>query len=92
MSLQEMMFVTSFLFFIGVSGIALNRNNFIIVLMSLELMLLAVNLNFMVFSMQFDDMIGQIFVLFVLSIAATESAIGLSIICTYTDVKNNIML
>ena len=87
-----MMFVTSFLFFTGVSGIALNRNNLIIVLMSLEIMLLAVNLNFMVFSIQFDDMVGQIFVVFLLSIAATESAIGLSIICIYTDVKSDIML
>jgi NADH-quinone oxidoreductase subunit K len=53
-------------------------------------MLLAVNLNFMVFSVQFDDMVGQICVLFVLAIAATESAIGLAIICTYNSVKDNI--
>jgi NADH-quinone oxidoreductase subunit K len=90
MNLQEMIFVTCFLFFTGISGIVLNRNNLLIVLMSIEIMLLAVNLNFMVFSVQFDDMVGQICVLFVLAIAATESAIGLAIICTYNSVKDNI--
>lgn len=91
MNLQEMTYVTCFLFFTGISGIVLNRNNLLIVLMSIEIMLLAVNLNFMLFSVQFDDMVGQICVLFVLAIAATESAIGLAIICTYNSVKDNIM-
>jgi NADH-quinone oxidoreductase subunit K len=91
MNLQETIYVTCFLFFTGVSGIVLNRNNLLIVLMSIEIMLLAVNLNFMLFSVQFDDMVGQICVLFILAIAATESAIGLAIICTYNDVKDNIL-
>jgi NADH-quinone oxidoreductase subunit K len=60
--------------------------------MSLELMLLAVNLNFIVFSIYLDDVIGQIFVLFILTIAATESAIGLALLTVYYKLKNTIQL
>nr|YP_009495549.1 NADH dehydrogenase subunit 4L [Psammoneis japonica]AWQ64279.1 NADH dehydrogenase subunit 4L [Psammoneis japonica] len=80
------------LFFIGVLGLVLNRKNILITIMSLELMLLSVNLNFIVFSIYLDDVIGQIFVLFILTIAATESAIGLALLTAYYKLKNTIQL
>ena len=80
------------LFFIGVLGIVLNRKNILITIMSLELMLLAVNLNFIVFSIYLDDMVGQIFVLFILTIAATESSIGLALLTRYYKLKNTIQM
>jgi len=85
-----MLSLTTFLFFTGTIGVALNRKNIIITMMSIELMLLAVNLNFLIFSQQFDDIVGQIFVLFILTIAASESAIGLSILTLYHNTKNTI--
>lgn len=90
MSLQDFILTIVFLFFIGISGISLNRNNFLIILMSIELMLLSVNLNFIGFSFHFDDLIVHIFVLFILALAATESAIGLAIVCTYSFLKDEI--
>jgi NADH-quinone oxidoreductase subunit K len=72
--------LTCIVFFIGLLGIILNRKNILTIIMSIELLLLAVNLNFAAFSIYLDDIVGQIFVLFVLTIAATESAIGLAII------------
>jgi NADH-quinone oxidoreductase subunit K len=68
------------LFAIGVMGIFLNRKNLIILLMAIELMLLAVNMNFIAFSYQFGDLSGQVFVFFILTVAAAESAIGLAIL------------
>jgi len=68
------------LFAIGIVGIFLNRRNVIILLMSIELMLLAVNLNFVAFSHFLGDMAGQVFVFFILTVAAAESAIGLAIL------------
>ncbi len=70
------------LFCISVAGIFLNRKNVIVLLMSLELMLLAVNINFVAFSRQFGDPSGQVFVFFILTVAAAESAIGLAILVT----------
>ena len=70
----------AFLFAISVVGIFLNRRNVIIMLMAIELMLLAVNLNFIAFSHYLDDTAGQIFVFFILTVAAAESAIGLAIL------------
>ena len=61
-------------------------------IMSLELMLLAVNLNFIMFSIYLDDIIGQVFVLFILTIAATESALGLAILTTYNNTKHSIFI
>jgi NADH-quinone oxidoreductase subunit K len=78
------------LFFIGIIGLVLNRKNILITLMALELMLLSVNLNFIIFSVYLDDIIGQIFVLFILTIAATESSIGLALLMVYFKLKNNI--
>ena len=68
------------LFAIGVVGIVLNRKNMIVLLMSIELMLLAVNTNFIAFSHMLGDISGQIFVFFILTVAAAESAIGLAIL------------
>jgi NADH-quinone oxidoreductase subunit K len=68
------------LFAISVVGIFLNRKNVIILLMAIELMLLAVNLNFIAFSHYLDDITGQVFVFFILTVAAAESAIGLAIL------------
>lgn len=80
------------LFFIGVLGLVLNRKNILITIMSLELILLAVNLNFIFFSIYLDDIIGQVFVLFILTIAATESAIGLALLTVYYRLKNTIQM
>jgi NADH-quinone oxidoreductase subunit K len=68
------------LFAIGIVGIFLNRKNLIIILMSIELMLLAVNINFVAFSYYLQDISGQIFVFFILTVAAAEAAIGLAIL------------
>ncbi len=70
----------SILFAIGVLGIFLNRKNLIVLLMAIELMLLAVNLNFIAFSHFLNDTAGQVFVFFILTVAAAESAIGLAIL------------
>jgi NADH-quinone oxidoreductase subunit K len=71
------------LFTIGVFGIFLNRKNIIVILMSIELILLAVNLNFVAFSAFLGDLMGQVFALFVLTVAAAEAAIGLAILVVY---------
>ena len=74
--------VAAVLFTLGIAGIFLNRKNVIIILMSVELMLLAVNLNLVAFSSFLDDLVGQIFAMFVLTVAA-EAAIGLAILVVY---------
>ena len=71
------------IFTIGVIGIFLNRKNIIVILMSIELILLAVNINLVSFSMFLNDISGQIFALFILTVAAAEAAIGLAIIVVY---------
>lgn len=76
-------FLTFFLFFIGFWGIFITRKNFIIILLAIEIMLLAVNLNFLFFSSYFDDIVGELFALFSITIAAAESAIGLAILIVY---------
>ncbi len=75
--------VAAILFTLGVFGIFLNRKNVIIILMSIELILIAVNINLVAFSAHLGDLVGQIFALLVLAIAAAESAIGLAIIVVY---------
>nr|NP_044799.1 NADH dehydrogenase subunit 4L [Reclinomonas americana]AAD11914.1 NADH dehydrogenase subunit 4L [Reclinomonas americana] len=82
--------VPMILFIIGLSGIFLNRKNIIIMLMSIELMLLAINFNFVVFSVYLDDLVGQIFALLVLTVAAAESAIGLAILVIYYRARGTI--
>ena len=71
------------IFTIGIAGIFLNRKNIIVILMSIELILLAVNINFVSFSIFLNDLVGQIFTLFILTVAAAEAAIGLAIIVVY---------
>ena len=80
------------LFFIGVFGLVLNRKNILITIMSIELMLLAVNLNFIIFSIYLDDIIGQVFAIFILTVAAAESAIGLSILVIYSRIKGTLAI
>ena len=75
--------VAAALFTIGVFGIFLNRKNIIIILMSIELILLSVNINFVAFSAYLNDLVGQVFALFVLTVAAAEAAIGLAILVVY---------
>jgi NADH-quinone oxidoreductase subunit K len=75
--------VAAIVFVIGVFGIFLNRKNVIVILMSVELLLLAVNLNFITFAAQLQQVTGQVFTLFVLTVAAAEAAIGLAILVVY---------
>ena len=81
--LTQYLTVAAILFTIGVLGIFLNRKNIIIILMSVELILLAVNINFVAFSTYLGDLVGQVFALFVLTVAAAEAAIGLAILVVY---------
>ncbi len=80
LSLSHFLILGAVLFAISIVGIFLNRKNVIILLMAIELMLLAVNMNFVAFSHFLDDISGQIFVFFILTVAAAESAIGLAIL------------
>ena len=75
--------VGALLFTIGIFGIFLNRKNVIVILMSVELILLAVNLNMVAFSSFLNDIVGQVFALFILTVAAAEAAIGLAILVTF---------
>jgi NADH-quinone oxidoreductase subunit K len=90
MGLVNYLTVSMILFLLGIWGIFLNRKNIIIMLMSIELMLLAVNLNFLFFSVYLDDLVGQIFALLVLTVAAAESAIGLALLVVYYRVRGTI--
>ncbi len=80
MALSDYLIFSAILFSISVAGIFLNRKNVIIILMSIELMLLAVNTNFIAFSYYLGDIAGQVFVFFILTVAAAEAAIGLAIL------------
>ncbi|MDR3214537.1 MAG: NADH-quinone oxidoreductase subunit NuoK [Azoarcus sp.] len=80
LSLSHYLILSAILFAISVLGIFLNRKNLIVLLMAIELMLLAVNINFIAFSSYLGDIAGQVFVFFILTVAAAESAIGLAIL------------
>ena len=80
------------LFLLGILGIFLNRKNIIILLLAIELMLLAINYNFVVTSILIDDLVGQIFALLVLTVAAAESAIGLALLMIYYRVRGSISI
>jgi NADH-quinone oxidoreductase subunit K len=80
------------LFLIGLTGIFLNRKNILLLLMSIELMLLAINFNFIIFSVFLDDLLGQLFALLVLTVAAAESAIGLAILVVYYRIRGTIAI
>ena len=79
-TLTQVLILAAIMFSISVAGIFLNRKNLIILLMSIELMLLSVNINFIAFSYFMDDLAGQVFVFFILTVAAAEAAIGLAIL------------
>nr|QWK44951.1 NADH dehydrogenase subunit 4L [Protohalopteris sp.] len=83
-------FVISLMFFIGVGGVVLNRTNILAILMSLEIALFSVSLNFLIFSVYLDDIMGQIFAVFILAVAACESSVGLAIILVYYRVRGSI--
>lgn len=91
-NIYDVLTITSIVFFIGLLGIIINRKNILIIIMSIELLLLSVNLNFAIFSIYLDDIIGQVFVIFILTVAAAESAIGLAIITGFYRLKNSIQL
>lgn len=80
------------LFLLGIAGVFLNRKNILIILMSVELMLLAINFNFIIFSVYLDDIVGEIFALFILTVAAAESAIGLAILVVYYRIRGTIAI
>jgi NADH-quinone oxidoreductase subunit K len=80
------------LFHIGMLGLILNRGNILKTIMSLELLLLSVNLSFITFSLYLDDIVGHIFVLFILVLSATESSIGLSILAVFYEQRDDIAL
>ncbi len=82
--------LAAILFTIGIFGIFLNRKNVIIILMSIELMLLAVNINFVAFSSFLHDLTGQVFTMFILTVAAAEAAIGLAILVSFFRNKGSI--
>src|ERR1700733_1208991 len=88
--LAHYLVVASILFTLGIFGIFLNRRNVIIILMSVELMLLAVNINFVAFSSFLHDLTGQIFAMFVLTVAAAEEAIALAILVVYFRTRGTI--
>ena len=81
--LEHYLAVAAALFVIGIFGIFLNRKNVIVILMSIEMILLAVNINLVAFSTHMGDLVGQIFTLFVLTVAAAEAAIGLAILVVF---------
>lgn len=89
---QHFITLSIILFGIGVAGIFLNRKNIISILMSIEIMLLAVNINFVTFSSYLGDLSGQIFAIFVLTVAGAEAAIGLAILVVYFKNRKNIEL
>jgi len=80
------------IFLIGCLGIILNRRSILIILMCVELVLLSLNLNFIIFSVYLDDLYGQLFSFFILTVAAGESAIGLAIIIVYYRIRGNILI
>jgi len=82
--------LAAIIFTIGIIGIFLNRKNVIIILMSIELILLAVNINLVTFSIYLQDLVGQVFTMFILTVAAAEAAVGLAIIVIYYKNRGSI--
>ena len=82
--------LAAIIFTIGIIGVFLNRKNVIIILMSIELILLAVNINLVSFSIYLQDLVGQVFTMFILTVAAAEAAVGLAIIVIYYKNKGSI--
>jgi len=91
-SLSHLISLNLLLFLVGILGIVLNKRNVIIILISVELMLLAININLIVCSVYLDDLLGQVFALIVLTVAAAESAIGLAILVIFYRVRGDISM
>ncbi len=89
-TITHYLILAGLLFTIGVFGIFLNRKNVIVILMSIELMLLSVNINFVAFSSYLQDLTGQVFTMFILTVAAAEAAIGLAILVSFFRNKGSI--
>ena len=89
-NLNHFLIVAAVLFTIGVCGVFINRKSIINILLSIEIMLLAVNINLVAFSAFMNDIVGQIFVIFVLTVAAAESGVGLAILVVYYRKRDNI--
>jgi len=89
-TLEHYLILSSIIFTIGIVGIFLNRKNVIIILMSIELMIVAVNINLVSFSIFLQDLSGQVFTMFILTVAAAEAAVGLAIIVIYYKNKGSI--
>ena len=92
LTLNSFLCVSTILFIVGIFGIILNRKNILLILLSIELILLSVNLNFIFFSSFLGDFYGQLFAFFVLSVAAAESAIGLAILVIFYKVHNTLSM
>jgi NADH-quinone oxidoreductase subunit K len=86
-SIFFLLFFSFFMFFFGILGIFITRKNIIIILVSIELMLLAVNFNFAIFSILLEDLLGQVFILYVLTLAGAEAAIGLAILIIFYRIR-----
>ncbi len=91
-TLGHYLVVAAILFTLGIFGIFLNRKNVIVILMSIELMLLAVNINMVAFSTHLQDLVGQVFTMIVLTVAAAEVSIGLAILVVYNRVRGTIQV
>ena len=91
-SLEHYLLMSATLFIIGIFGIFVNRKNIIIILMSIEIILMAVNINLVAFSSFMNDLVGQVFTLFVLTVAAAEAAIGLAILVYFYRSKGSILV
>jgi len=89
-SLMHYLILSSIIFTIGIFGVFLNRKNLIIILMSIELILLSININFIAFSTHLNLIIGQVFALFILTVAAAEAAIGLAILVVFFRARGSI--
>ena len=89
-SLGHYLFLSAIIFTLGIIGIFLNRKNLIVILMSIELILIAVNINLVAFSVYLQDIVGQVFTMFVLTVAAGEAAIGLAILVVFFRNKGSI--
>ena len=92
MNLLNFLVISFFLFFSGLFGIFLNRKNVLIIIMSIELVFFSINFNFLIASVFIDDLIGQLMTLFILTVAAAESSIGLSIFLTFYRKKGTIAI
>lgn len=90
--MEKYLFLVLFLYIVGVMGIFITRKNILLLIMCIELMLLSINLNFILFSVYIDDIVGQVFALFVLTVAAAESSIGLAILVVFYRLTGTILI